>query len=376
MIVSERSIFLKETEIRPNKNMLTILSVFAISSLVFWLMNELDFFHVGLWEMRIGMLIAFVLPATAVLISKLHPEILERPATKWWFFGIGATVTLCSNTLMNFHTTILLLFPICVAMIYRSEKIGVAGCIASGFCTLACPILGYLLHLWDIPFLKELILIGTNVSVDTESMSEALSWLSVGKIVLYLVLPRLIMVGACSVLMFRVIRLGIKHVNDQVLLVGLSRHDGLTGLYNQNFFQEIIAEKNTGNVGLIFFDINGLKQVNDKNGHEYGDTLIKRCADSIKAVCNESDTFGFRLSGDEFLLLLVDGTEDAVSRKIAEWQTSLDRINEENKTAYNGMECSLAYGYASGAFSELEKIRREADNRMYENKSLKKTNSK
>lgn len=78
--------------------------------------------------------------------------------------------------------------------------------------------------------------------------------------------------------------LAIRRYEDEKMLQRLSYVDTLTSFYNRNRFIEGIEkiEKETNSIGVIYLDINGLKEVNDHFGHLSGDNLLKRCADIIQ----------------------------------------------------------------------------------------------
>ncbi len=87
------------------------------------------------------------------------------------------------------------------------------------------------------------------------------------------------------------------------MLKRLSYEDGLTKLYNRNRFNEELDAAESGGstgAGVAYFDLNGLKEVNDKFGHAAGDDLIQRTAGHIKA---EFPGRGYRIGGDEFVVI-------------------------------------------------------------------------
>jgi diguanylate cyclase (GGDEF)-like protein len=87
-------------------------------------------------------------------------------------------------------------------------------------------------------------------------------------------------------------------------------HDSLTELPNRRLFfdrleQAIrVAERNRGQVGLLFLDLDGFKQINDTFGHSAGDVVLQRVGAAIQACLRSSDTVA-RLGGDEFAVLLL-----------------------------------------------------------------------
>jgi diguanylate cyclase (GGDEF)-like protein len=98
-------------------------------------------------------------------------------------------------------------------------------------------------------------------------------------------------------------------------------HDLLTGLPNRNFLLEkidtTIKESTDTNkkIAVIFIDLDNFKKVNDTEGHEAGDKLLRTATKRMRACVREGDTLA-RLGGDEFVILI----ETAIS------QTGLTRM--------------------------------------------------
>jgi len=113
----------------------------------------------------------------------------------------------------------------------------------------------------------------------------------------------------------------------------LANHDALTGLPNRRLFNERIkleisrAQRNKQKIGIMLFDLDHLKKVNDSYGHNVGDLLLQAVAQRLLGLLRKSDTVA-RMGGDEFLLILpeMQHQEDAV-------QTA-DRILETLSTPF------------------------------------------
>lgn len=370
MIKSDKDIYLEETEVRPNRySRLVLISCFFISAFC-WILNEIGFFRVGEMEMRIGTLIPALGIAIPVLITILNKKALYDKRTKYMVIASCFVFTFSVGTMLTFHTTIMMLFPLFTAMLYRSKSLGYIAAAASFICAFFSPILAYVLGTWDIEYFKELILIGTNGTAVIEGAYPAVTITGIGKILLYIVFPRLLMIGSCILLMFYVISLGADHVSNQILLNQLSHLDSLTGLYNQNYYREVVSSaEGDGIIAVVFFDVNGLKSVNDSFGHEYGDMLLKGCAQSLRNICNGENVNGFRAGGDEFMLLIENADERLVIDKLSEWELSINQINSENAGNEDWLKCSMAYGYVLGKACEIETLIRKADELMYVNKN-------
>ena len=88
-----------------------------------------------------------------------------------------------------------------------------------------------------------------------------------------------------------------------------SRVDAMTGVLNRQGFLDELARirrsaVRTGEpLAVVYFDLDGLKHVNDRDGHAAGDAIIRRFADRVGRHLRAADPFG-RLGGDEFALVL------------------------------------------------------------------------
>ena len=150
-----------------------------------------------------------------------------------------------------------------------------------------------------------------------------------------------------------------------------SEHDKLTGLYNKGKYLARLKNEypHLDSVAIFNFDVNYLKQTNDRYGHEAGDKLLMKAAESIRRVTSD-DVHGYRLGGDEYLMIACNGKAEDVAVLKARWEESLAEVN---RAVNDGIPCIIAVGTAFAEkpydFAELMKI---ADARMYEDKRLKK----
>ncbi|HOO74098.1 MAG TPA: GGDEF domain-containing protein, partial [Tepiditoga sp.] len=89
--------------------------------------------------------------------------------------------------------------------------------------------------------------------------------------------------------------------------VDLADSDGLTGLYNHTRLYKDIEfyEKTNEKIALIFFDIDNFKNLNDKKGHVYGDSILKAISAIFKENIRPEDR-AYRYGGDEFVIILKD----------------------------------------------------------------------
>ena len=120
---------------------------------------------------------------------------------------------------------------------------------------------------------------------------------------------------------------------------------------------------------IIIGDLNNLKKVNDKYGHDKGDEVIKNIAKKLKENCREDDILA-RWGGDEFGLLLPQ-TDNKTAQKVMQ----RIHINIANYS-YKEIDINLALGLATktNLFENIDEIFKDADDNMYDNKSVIKGN--
>jgi diguanylate cyclase (GGDEF)-like protein/PAS domain S-box-containing protein len=147
----------------------------------------------------------------------------------------------------------------------------------------------------------------------------------------------------------------------------LSIYDSLTGLYNRGFFMEEMGRLERGRdfpVSIVMADVDGLKAINDQQGHAAGDNLLKRVAQILTEAFRAEDVVA-RIGGDEFAVLLPK--TDATAAEI-----SLERVRQiirENNIRGAGMPVHISLGVSTAEQSAvLSATLKEADANMYREK--------
>ncbi len=152
----------------------------------------------------------------------------------------------------------------------------------------------------------------------------------------------------------------------------LSLHDGLTGVNNRQYFEEEMHRLSQGHelpVSIVLVDIDDLKFVNDSLGHDWGDRLLKDCAQILLQSVRKEDVVA-RIGGDEFALILPGTSENEVAKV-------RDRIMEGiNKYQRDFPQVPLRISLGSAIVNEpdrtLMEAFQEADDRMYKDKVSRK----
>ncbi|MFV2064335.1 MAG: diguanylate cyclase domain-containing protein [Chloroflexota bacterium] len=153
----------------------------------------------------------------------------------------------------------------------------------------------------------------------------------------------------------------------------LALHDGLTGLYNRTFFIDRLEhalareERRPSRTAVLYLDLDGFKEVNDRYGHAAGDDVLRAVADRLRGGLRKTDTIA-RMGGDEFAVLIEGISDRAEATALAE--LVLERTAEPIALRDVTLSVPLSAGLAcSGDGGETAAaLLRNADHAMYEAK--------
>lgn len=154
------------------------------------------------------------------------------------------------------------------------------------------------------------------------------------------------------------IKTAMEREKEKTKLKNLSYVDSLTYAQNRNHFNEYLEQnrnKELHSLGVIYLDLNGLKEINDKMGHIAGDTLIITASYALQEIFLDNS---YRVGGDEFVVIEQDVSELLFFDQYAKL---LKRMKE--------LEISVATGCVwKETCSNLSETLQEADQKMYEDK--------
>lgn len=154
----------------------------------------------------------------------------------------------------------------------------------------------------------------------------------------------------------------IRHRNHVDMLHRLSYHDLLTNALNRNAFMDVLSQFRPGqyaSAGIIYIDINGMKEINDFYGHHQGDKILITTVAKVFNLFKPDELF--RIGGDEFVIITYDLTETDFYEKF-----NLLRNIFCEKT-------NLPFSIATGICwvkspSDLNSLLQQADSAMYTDK--------
>ncbi len=142
----------------------------------------------------------------------------------------------------------------------------------------------------------------------------------------------------------------------------MSSIDLLTGVFNRNAMNNRVdklssgEEACSGKLSIVFVDLNGLKTMNDTEGHFAGDMLLKRAAVTLQRCFEGCDVY--RAGGDEFMVIAKGAADNDIKKRITRLRAAAEQPDG----------VSLAIGTCSGDAKDIHIIMRTADENMYADK--------
>lgn len=138
-------------------------------------------------------------------------------------------------------------------------------------------------------------------------------------------------------------------------ILQLTEKDALTGLLNRQSFYASVSNDRKDINALVTIDMNGLKAINDTEGHTAGDKALETLAGCFMQASTAKDSV-YRLGGDEFVIVCRKVSEEDVRKLI-------ERIRSKvSETKYN---CAIGYSFCSGGTKDIDDMIKESDEMMY-----------
>lgn len=168
----------------------------------------------------------------------------------------------------------------------------------------------------------------------------------------------------------RSLRYAIERKHTERQLAYMATHDQLTGLTNRALFIHTLeqalghARREPGTTGLLIFDIDGFKNINDTYGHHAGDGVLIELARRFEATLRDGDLLA-RLGGDEFGVVLGRIQHAGDAQTAAErLRTAVDRVPFRVDSSLVPLTISVGYLPLTGDLDVTETLKR-ADAAMY-----------
>ncbi len=151
----------------------------------------------------------------------------------------------------------------------------------------------------------------------------------------------------------------------------LADRDLLTGCYNRSFLQSHLTYLSTLDAppqcAIIFFDVDRFKQINDRFGHEVGDTVLRQISNRARGLIRNCDMIT-RLGGDEFLILLEGiGSIEEIDQRVEELRDVISKPIFHEATRIN-VTVSMGISVFTPGQADFTEVMRHADIALYASK--------
>ncbi|MDD6039361.1 MAG: GGDEF domain-containing protein, partial [bacterium] len=155
--------------------------------------------------------------------------------------------------------------------------------------------------------------------------------------------------------------MALNHRDAYRIIHKMGTQDLLTDMKNRNSYEQAVKSyKNHEKIplGCIYIDANGLHELNNEQGHEAGDMMLRCIADEMKVLFGADKCY--RVGGDEFIILTDLDTPELIEKKLEVLEQHLF------KHGYY-----ISYGYSwTPSLTDYTKLVRDAEQRMYECKRV------
>jgi len=197
----------------------------------------------------------------------------------------------------------------------------------------------------------------------------------------YLFYNQIFIITFIIIFIFTIIFITIKNNNKMEYLVDKYKSDsitdGLTGLYNRKYFDNILDEliivtkQNNWKSAFVMIDIDFFKQYNDTYGHDAGDIALKTVSHLLDTIFNEEYDYVFRLGGEEFGILIFDIDRNRLESRLKFLQKALASqkiIHEASKTTFLTISMGVVVVDKNTYSLSRTDIYKLADKKLYQSK--------
>ena len=159
-------------------------------------------------------------------------------------------------------------------------------------------------------------------------------------------------------------------VEKELAAVHLATVDELTGIANRRGFRQLgeyslnLCARENLTATLIFFDLDGFKQINDTFGHAEGDHALQTFAGLLRNAFRDSDLIA-RLGGDEYVVLLLRKAQGQTENVVQRLSDALDKHNRTNVMGYEIRFSHGAVNFDADKHRTIDDLLDEGDRVMY-----------
>lgn len=291
---------------------------------------------------------------------------LSDERVKNFFVVTICVISAAMNLIFSYHMVLLYVLPMIAAIQYKDKSILWMSYALEVFLMPLSMIAGFYYGICDL----NLLLQGNHTkSWYLFNMVDGFAQIPMNKIpvvviIVYRVIPQLLVLLAFTIITQYTIGNMQEEAYKIAELTYRKEVDSATRLYNKNKYEDMLSNYYTmvDRVAVILWDINNLKEINDRMGHGMGDKLIETLSGAIY-VQTDKRKKAYRIGGDEFVMLIENPEDQEAEQIIQSVKDKLARHREEG-----GLRVSSAVGTAEGNGIDILKVIHDADERMYADK--------
>jgi hypothetical protein len=351
-------------EYNANNNILRYLRITIFSFVIVWLFCVVEIFNVDDILMGVSLLICSLIMIIPMIIC--HYMDMHKAWVKYMILFFVIVAISFINSVLTYHTVLSFVLPLFFATQYGNKKIIYYTYILTVIGLSISVMVGYYYGICDA---NMLILTNDSYSHYINDTLNTILPISINfnpliTLSLYFILPRsMILLVLIPIMQDIISTISSNAIHIEKLKLE-NEIDKPTRFYNKHKFNEMINQyyPTISQVGVIFWDVNNLKTINDKYGHSYGDLLISNISSSIYELGNNNRKI-YRIGGDEFVMILENPGSFEIADIIEIWNEKLIEQNQISK-----FPLSASIGFSQGNGKDIKCLIKHADKMMYEDK--------
>lgn len=351
-------------EIKSNKYTLKGFIWFVASLALVWLLTIVDFFEVDKKIITIAFICTMAL-FTMPLVVYLKTD-LSRPWIKYFYLTLICIASGVVVSFLSYHAVMVYILPLLFAVQYRRRRTIWFVYFVNMITMLISSLTSFFYGICDLNILLQSQHVRSWYmdTITENALNIPFNENQVFIIIVFEVFPRSIILLVFSVMMCYAVINSREDALKIAQLTYLKETDIKTNVFNKNKYEEMVQTyyPKIQRVGVIFWDLNNLKNINDHYGHIVGDKAIEMLSSAINSHSTERRRT-YRVGGDEFVMV-VDNPEEYEAAGI------INAVNDNMKNVKmdGNIVISCAAGCASGAGKDIGEIAKKADAAMYSNK--------
>ena len=355
-------------EVSANRNTLKGFLWFLIAVALIWFLTMINFFEVD------KPLVSLAFQANIVLF---FPPLfiylkgdLSKPWLKYFLLLMLSVVSAVIISILSYHAVLLYVFPLLFAVQYREKRVVWYAYTINLITVTLSSIISFYYGICDLNILLQSRHI-RNWYLDLiteDAFHIPFNENPMFVIIVFMIFPRAIILLVFTILMQYNVANNARDVQRIAQLTYYKNTDTNTNVYNKNKYSEMLTTyyPSIDTVGIIFWDLNELKKINDKFGHAMGDRAIENLSSALNSVATDSCNI-YRVGGDEFVTIMDNPSEEQPSDMITTVMKKVNDLAENEPYPF-----SVAAGYAIGKGKDILEVVKKADADMYRNKKLSK----